>query len=85
MVYSTDVIPTAEDLAVHKRLAALLSFKLKQEYFELCGFVRARMSLVIVGSNSLLLCSHWYKEACIRQRPELLDGMVMGLLVPWRG
>ena len=61
MVYSADVIPGAEALAAQKRLAALLSYKLKQEYSEICGFVRARMSLVIVRSNSLLPCGPWGK------------------------
>ena len=55
MVYSADGIPRAEALAAQKRLAALLSYKLKREYSEMCGFVRARMSLAIVRSNSLLL------------------------------
>ena len=55
MVYSADGIPGAEALAAQKRLAALLSYNLKQEYSKMCGFVRARMSLEIVRSNSLLL------------------------------
>ena len=32
MVYSADEITGAEALATHKRLAALLSYKLKREY-----------------------------------------------------
>ena len=48
MVYSTEGIPGSEALAAQKRLAALLSYKLKREYPEMCGFVRARMSLMIV-------------------------------------
>ena len=55
MVYSTDAIPGAEALAAQKRLAALLSYKLKREYSKMCGFVRARMSLAILRSNNLLL------------------------------
>ena len=55
MVYSVDGIPRVEALAAQKRLAALLSYKLKREYSEMCGFLRARMSLTIVRSNSLLL------------------------------
>ena len=39
MVYSVDGIPRAETISAHNRLAALLSFKLKKEYSELCGFV----------------------------------------------
>ena len=66
MVYSGDGIPGAEALAAQKRLAALLSYKLKREYSEMCGFVRVRMSLAIVRSNSLLLLSISNKGARIR-------------------
>ena len=55
MVYSANGIHGAEALAAQKRLAALLRYKLKQEYSEMCCFVRAWMSLAIVRSNSLLL------------------------------
>ena len=74
MVYSSDVIPGAEDLAAQKRLAALLSYKLKREYLEMCGFVRAQMSLAIVRSNSLLLHIPRDKGVRIRQQLELTDG-----------
>ena len=80
-----DGIPGAEALAVKKRLSALLSYKLKREYSEIFGFVRASMSLAIVRSNSLLLRGPCYKGARIRQRPELTDGVVMALLAPWQG
>ena len=43
MVYSLDIITGVKDLATQRRLYALLSFKLKQEYSKFCGFVRARM------------------------------------------
>ena len=76
MVYSADRIPGAEALAAQKRLDALLSYKLKREYSEMCGFVRARMSLAIVRNNSPLLCVPCAKEARIWQRPELTDGAV---------
>ena len=55
MVYSTDRIPGAEALAAQNILAALLIYKLKRECSEMCGFVRARVSLAIVWYNSLLL------------------------------
>ena len=35
--------------------------------------------------NSLLLCGPRDKGARIQQQPELTDGLVMALLVPWRG
>ena len=67
MVYSADGIPGSEALAAQKRLAALLSYKLKQEYSEICGFVLARMLLAIVRYNSLLLRGPRDKGARIRQ------------------
>ena len=85
MVYSADGLPGAEALAAQKRLAALLSYNLKREYSEMCGFLRARMSLAIVRSNSLILHGPCDKGARIRQQPELTDGAVMVLLAPWRG
>ena len=57
MVYSADRIPGAEALAAQTRLAALISYKLKQEYSEMCGFIREMMSLAVVSSNGLLLHS----------------------------
>ena len=80
-----DVIPQVEALAAQKRLAAILSYKLKQEYSEMCGFVKSMMSLAIVRYNSLLLSGLCYKGARIRKRPDLIDGAVMALLAPWRG
>ena len=65
IVYSADGIPGAEALAAQKRLAALLSYKLKREYSEMCGFVRARISIAIVRSNSLHLRSLHNKGARI--------------------
>ena len=66
MVYSAEGIPGVEALAAQKRLAALLSYKLKRKYSKMCGFVRAQMSLAIVRSNSLLLHGPHDKGACIR-------------------
>ena len=85
MVYSVDRIPGEEALAAQKRLAALLSYKLKWEYSETCGFVLARMSLAIVRSNSLLLRSPHDKGVRIRQQPEMMYGEVMALIAPRRG
>ena len=48
-------------------------------------FVKARMSLSIVMSKILDLCSPRDKEVRIKQRLELLDGVVMALLTPCRG
>ena len=45
MVYSADGIPGAEAMDTQKILAILVSYKLKQEYSEMCGSVKARMLL----------------------------------------
>ena len=79
IVYSAYGMPGA----AHKMLAALLSYKLKQEYLEMCSFVRVRMSLAIVRSNSLLICGPCEKCERIWQRPELTDGALMSLLALW--
>ena len=74
MFYSAYVIPGAGALSAQKRLAALLSYKLKREYSEMCGFMRVRMSLAVLRSNRLLLRGPRDKGALIRQQPELTDG-----------
>ena len=56
MVYSVDGNPGTEAVAAQQHLALLLSNKLKQEYLEMCGFVKSQMSLVIVRSNTLVIC-----------------------------
>ena len=61
----------------------LLSNKIKREYSEMCGFVKAPMLLAIVRSNALLLRGAKYKEEYIRKRKNLEDGEVMALLHPW--
>ena len=85
MVYSAYGIPIAEALAVQKRLASLLSYKLRWEYSEMCGFVRESMSLAIVRSNSLLIRGPREIGACICQQPELTNKAVIALLASWRG
>ena len=74
-----------EALAAQKTLAALLSYKLKREYSEMCGFVKARFSLAVVRYDSLLLRIPQDKGARILKRPELTDGEFMSLLTIWRG
>ena len=66
-------------------IASLISNKLKWGYSEMCGFIRARISILIVRSNTLILQGARDKEAYIRQIPNLEDGAVMALLAPWRG
>ena len=85
MDYSADRIPGAEALAAKMRLSTLFVYKLNQEYSEMCGFLKARMSLAIVRSNSLPLCGPRNKGGRIRKRPELTGGAVMSLIALWMG
>ena len=84
MVYSTGVIHVTEVVAAQKRLALLLSNNLMWKYPDMSGFIRARVLLTIVSSNTLLLHGARDKEAYICQRPNLADGAVMALLALWR-
>ena len=55
---------------------------MKQEYSKMCGFVRVRVSLAIVRSNSLFLRGPCDKGARVYQRPELMDGAVITISHP---
>ena len=85
IVYSTDGINGMETFVGQLRLDSLLSNKFKQEYLEMCSFVRAIMSLVVVISNTFLLRRTRYKEAYICQRPDTAYRAVMAVLALCRG
>ena len=85
MVYTADRIPGTEAVFAQQNLASILRNKLKREYSEMCDFVRARMSLVVVRSNTLLFPGARAKEVYIRQKPDLKNRAVMILIALWRG
>ena len=45
MVNSADGIPGTENVVAQQHIASLLSDNMKQEDLDMCGFVRAQMSL----------------------------------------
>ena len=55
LIYSMDGMTGKEAQAFKKRIAHLLAEKWERHYSELRGFVRGRMALSVVRSNSLLL------------------------------
>ena len=55
LVYSVDGVAHKEARAFERRIAGLLASKWDRRYSEMAGFVRARMSLAIVRSNTMLL------------------------------
>ena len=55
LVYSVDGLACKEARAFERRIAGLLATKWDRRYSEMAGFVRARMSLAIVRSKTMLL------------------------------
>jgi hypothetical protein len=55
LVYSVDGMACKEALAFEKRVASLLASKWNRPYSEMVGFVRGRMSLAVIRSNTMLL------------------------------
>ena len=55
LVYCVDGMPCEAAEAAEKRLAALLASKWNRAYSEMVSFVRQRLSLAIVRSNTMLL------------------------------
>ena len=82
MVYFADGIPRTEAVAAQRRLALLLSNKLKKEYLDMGGLVINQMSLAIARCNTLLLRGARAKKSYILRRPDLEDGSVIALLAP---
>ena len=66
MVYSADVIPWSGGLNRTKDISRTNQLQAEARYSEMCGFLRARISLEIVRSNSLVLGVPRDKGACIR-------------------
>ena len=54
-VYSVDSLAGREARAVERRIAGLLAQKWRQPYSAMVHYVRVRMALAIVKSNSLLI------------------------------
>ena len=69
MVYSVDGMPGNKAKTAERRLAALLAVKWKREYSDVVNFVRVRMALAIVRSNSLLLRTERDKGVWKRRAP----------------
>jgi len=81
LVYSVDGMPCKEAKAFEKRVASLLASKWERRYSEMVGFVRARMSLAIVRSNTRLLRG---ARTSRPQRLSMEDGAAMSAMDPIR-
>ena len=56
MVYSVDSIAEREARNAEKRLATHLAGKWNCEYYQMVYYVRFRMTIMVVRTNSLIIC-----------------------------
>ena len=54
LVYSIDGMAGPATRAAERRMAARLAWKWKREYSEMAGYVRSRMAIAVVRSNTLM-------------------------------
>jgi hypothetical protein len=83
LVYSVDGVAGPETRGAEKRLAFHLAKKWNREYSEMCGYVRTRMSIAVVRSNTLLLRGQ-RKGRGVIQRPVHEDGAGVSLQGYWQ-
>ena len=67
MIYSVDGMADKHARAAEKRIAGMLASKWTRQYSQMASFVRTRMCLAIVRSNTLLLqgdrAMNWRRRA----------------------
>ena len=78
LAYSVDGLPGKRAKAAEKRLAALLAAKWDRPYSDVMNFVRVRMSLAVVRSNTLLMRTERAKSKYQRRAPEGADACMLG-------
>ena len=81
LVYSVDGMAGRETKMAERRLAANLAGKWDRAYSEMVAFVRARMALAVVRSNTLLLRG---SRVCRSRRPMIDEGAAMNGWQTWR-
>ena len=70
LVYSVDGLPGKKAKTAERHLATLLAVKWKQEYPEVVNFIRVRMALPVVCSNTFLLRTERFKGVWKRRTPD---------------
>ena len=83
MVYLVDGMAGDEARAADKNLASVFAAKRKREYSEMCRYVRVRMLITVVRSNTPLLRGK-RKDRGIVKRPVQEDGADVVLQQYWR-
>ena len=80
--YSVDGMAGRETRAAEKQLARLLADKWERTYSQMAGYVRARMAIAVVRSQSRLLRGS--RERRTRQPPLIEDGVAATAMRSWR-
>ena len=75
LVYSVDGMAGKGARAYKKRIASLLADKWSREYSSVAGWVKARMALAVVRSNTLLLRGSRTRYSW---KPDGVDGFTAG-------
>jgi hypothetical protein len=81
LVYSVDGMSGRETKQAERQIASALSTKWCREYSEMVAFVRARMALSVVRSNSLLLRGSRVRRS---RTPRIDEGAAMDGWQTWR-
>jgi hypothetical protein len=81
LVYSVDEMSGRETRQAERHVASRLSGKWRREYSEMVGYVRVRMALAVVRSNSLLLRGSRKRRS---SRPFIDEGAAMENWNVWR-
>jgi hypothetical protein len=82
LVYSVDGMARRETKMAERHLTLQLAWRWKREHSEMVGYVRTRMCLVVIRSNTLLI--HGSCERCSRLTPFIDDGAAMAGWRHWR-
>ena len=80
--YTVDGMAGKETRAAEKQLARLLADKWSREYSQMVGYVRARMAIAVVRSQSRLLRGSRVRRT--RQPPLIDDGAATTAMRSWR-
>jgi len=82
LCYLVDGMAGKETKAAERQLARLLADKWGRQYSQMVGYVRARMAISVVRSQSRLLRSS--RERKVRQPPLIEDGAASTAMQSWR-
>lgn len=80
LVYSVDGMAGQETRAAERRVASLLAAKWGRQYSQMAGWVRARMAIAVVRSNTMMLRGSRVRTPT---RPFIEDGAAMDAWRTW--